>query len=97
MLVAEIDGLLLVELDFAELQAGAGCHADELEAVVAEVCGGGHLETVLLLVLVAHAAVELLFVEGCPRLFVVRARDTPGDWVAVGIGMCVVTRHKAVL
>ena len=40
MLVAEIDGLLFVEFDFAELQAGAGSHADELEAVVAVLAFG---------------------------------------------------------
>ena len=44
---------LFVEFDFAELEAGAGRHADELEAVVAEGTFGGGFEAVLLLVLVA--------------------------------------------
>lgn len=88
---------LFVQLNFAELESGASRHADELEAVVTEGGRGGHLEAVLLLVLVTHTAVVLLFVEGSPGLLVVRAGDAPSYGVAVGVGVCIVACHKAVL
>ena len=59
-------GFLLEELDFAELEAGAVCHLDELEAIEAEASRALRLEAILLLVLVTKGTVVRLFVQNSP-------------------------------
>ena len=91
---------LVVEVDFAELDACAASHPEELEAEVAELvlgsCGCG-LEAMFLQSLGREAAVVLLFVDGCPRLLVVAAAHFPCHGIAFGIGIRIVACDESVL
>ena len=91
---------LVVQVDFAELDACSASHPEEFEPVVTELvlcsCGCG-LEAIFLQTFGWEAAVVLLVVDGRPVFLIVASAHFPRYRIAFGIGIRVVTRYESVL